>query len=286
MIRFASTDMVDTLKALWLTGFPGDDDYCDFYFKHHFSPEHCAVSVSDEGEVEAAVHFYRGRVRIDGTEHRLLFLYAVATFPEYRGRGKFSEICRFLADYGREAGIPLIALSTTPPSQSPCERLGMVPKIGMASVSIEFAAAGSPPPCEPCGFAEFAALRSAFLCCDFEITWPEDTLRYMYDELHTSGGVLKTTVHDRPCYAAYTLLDDELLIRETDCPPEAIETLVQAVGTHLHHQGKLTVYSRADTCLPLESPLSREVFCYAHIWFLDESLDRPDACWYINLTAE
>ena len=286
MIQFASNAMMDELKTLWLEGFEGDDEYCAFFFKHYFSCENCVVHTNDRGEVEAAVYIFRGKVNISGREHAVLFLYAVATFRKYRNMGKFSAICSFLADYCRENSRGIIALSTTPPSRSPCEKLGMLPKINMGAVSVVLDRAVNAYPCEQCGYAEFAAMRKAFLDRDFDICWPDETLKYMHSEMQTSGDIVKTVINNSTYYAAYTRLEDELLIRETNCPPDDMPAMIDSVCAYIHYQGKITIYTRADTVLALKNTISQEVFCYAHMWFIDETLDIPNASWYINLTAE
>lgn len=286
MIQFASNAMIDELKALWLEGFEGDDEYCSFFFKNYFSCENCVVHTNDRGEVESAVHIFRGKVNISGKEHTVVFLYAVATFRKYRKMGKFSAICSFLADYCRENGIGIIALSTTPPSRSPCEKLGMRPGINMGAVSMMLNRVVNAYSCEKCGYGEFAAMRNAFVGRDFEIYWPDETLKYMYSEMQTSGDIVKIVMNDHTYYAAYTRLEDELLIRETNCPSDDMSAMVDSVCAHIHYQGKITIYTKAGTVLSIENAISQEVFCYAHMWFIDETLDIPNADWYINLTAE
>lgn len=286
MIRFASPSMITELKALWLECFPGDDEYCDFFFDHYFSPETCVVHAGEGGEVEAAAYIFRGKVKIAGRTETVLFLYAGATFKKYRKMGKCSAICRWIADYCRENGIGIIALSTSPSSLSLCEKSGMIPMANMASATVVREKITDALSCVKCDYSAFAQMRSAYLSEDFAIDWTEETLRYMHAEMQTSGDIVRCMIGGSTCYAAYTLLEDELLIRETNCPPADMSALVDAVCAYAGWQGKVTVYTKADAepCLP--DAVSRDVFCYAHMWFVDESLAVPGAKWYINLTAE
>lgn len=82
MIKFASENMINELKSLWVECFEGDGAYCDFFFENYFSCENCVVSVNDNDEVEAAAYIFRGEVRVEGKVHSVVFLYAGATFKK------------------------------------------------------------------------------------------------------------------------------------------------------------------------------------------------------------
>ncbi|MBE6612702.1 MAG: GNAT family N-acetyltransferase [Ruminococcaceae bacterium] len=286
MIRFADESMIHELKALWLECFPGDDDYCAFFFDRYFTGDTCVVHTNDGGEVEAAAYIFRGEVTVAGKRESVYFLYAGATFKKYRKMGKCSAICRWIADYCRENGVGIISLSTSPSSLSLCEKSGMVPMVSMRATVTAVSELAGALSCEDCGYEEFAAMRRRFLAGEFEIDWTADTLRYMYDEMHVGGGIVKISIGGRDCYAAYTCLEDGLLIRETDCPADNMDALVRAVAAHIGYTGKVTLYTKPDIIPRLSVTASQEEFCYAHLWFVDESLNAPDAGWYINLTAE
>lgn len=78
---------VPQLRRLWKTAFGDTDEYLDAFFRTAFSSERsfCAFS----GDTLAAMLFWFD-VSCDG--QKLAYLYAVATAPEFRGRG----ICRTL----------------------------------------------------------------------------------------------------------------------------------------------------------------------------------------------
>ena len=229
MIQFAAPSMIEELKALWLECFPGDEEYCSFFFERYFSPDSCVVHTGDNGEVEAAAYIFRGSVRVGDREETVLFLYAGATFKKYRKMGKCSAICRWIADYCRKNGIGIIVLSVSPSSQSLCEKSGMIPMANMASATVVRENISGALPCEKCDYPSFAQMRGEYLSGDFEISWTQDTLRYMYEEMQTSGDIVGCTIGGERFYAAYTVLEDELLIRETNCPSEALSALVDAV---------------------------------------------------------
>lgn len=287
MIKFASDTMITELKELWLECFEGDDEYCDFFFENYFSCKNCVVHTNDDNdEVEAAAYIFRGEVKINSAVHTVLFLYAGATFKKHRKSGKCSAICQFIADYCKENNIGIIALSTSASSLSLCEKSGMIPNINMRSANFMIDNIIEAPHCQKCSYPEFADMRNQFLNNDFEIYWTDETLKYMYTEIQTSGDIVKTTINNNIYYAAYTVFENELLIRETNCPPDNMYDMINSICAYINYKGKVTVYTNAETELNLKNITSQETFCYAHIWFIDETLNLSDAKWYINLTAE
>lgn len=286
MIKFASENMINELKSLWVECFEGDGAYCDFFFENYFSCENCVVSVNDNDEVEAAAYIFRGEVRVEGKVHSVVFLYAGATFKKYRKSGKCSAICSFAADYCRNSGIDIIALSTSASSLSLCEKGGMVPAVYMRAAHINSDKSVRTYPCVKCGYEEFADMRKDFLSNDFDIYWTGETLKYMYAEMQTSGDIVKTVIGGSTYYAAFTVFDDELLIRETNCPRENIAEMANSVCGYAHYSGKITVYTKSGAPLDIAGGTADECFCYAHMQFINAQLNIPDAQWYINLTAE
>ena len=286
MVRFASNDMIDELKNLWCECFEGDDEYCRFFFEHYFSCENCVVFTNDHGEVEAAVHMFRGAVTIGGKPQQVLFLYAGATFAQHRKKGRLTALLGYIEAYCREQGIGIVSASLEETSRPVCEKNGMRPVVNMRAASMVRNRAEYTYPCEECGYDEFALMRNEYLNREFNIYWTEKSLRYMHAEMKTSGDIVKVFIDDCVCYAAYTCLEDELLIRETNCPAKDMSALVDSLCAHIGYKGKVTVYTRADTILRPEDAISQDTFCYAHIWFIDETLDVEAAEWYINLTAE
>lgn len=278
--------MTTELKSLWNECFEGDEEYCDFFFENYFSCKNCVVHTNDNDEVEAAAYIFRGEVKISGKVYSVIFLYAGATFKKYRKTGKCSAICKFIADYCRSNNIDIIALSTSANSLSLCEKGGMVPAAYMRSVSINSDKSAKAYPCEKCGYGEFSAMRKNFLSNDFDIYWTDETLKYMHAEMQTSGDIVKAAIDGNTYYAAYTVFDDELLIRETNCPTDRIIEMANSVCRFAHYSGKITVYSKDNTVFDTAANTASERFCYAHMLFINADLNIPNAEWYINLTAE
>ena len=83
-IRFAKKEMIPQIKEIWHRCFGDEEDYMEFYFTHRFTEENMLVCMEDKKPV-AMTTFLRAYL-VTG-EGEIPVYYAVATRPEYRGRG-------------------------------------------------------------------------------------------------------------------------------------------------------------------------------------------------------
>ncbi len=89
----------EALKSLWKTAFGDGDDYIDSFFENLWQPEN-AVVAEVGGEVVSAMYvlpeialFPYRRKTLSGA-----YTYALATLPEYRGRGIGTAVCKAAND--------------------------------------------------------------------------------------------------------------------------------------------------------------------------------------------
>lgn len=94
---------VPGLKALWALCFGDDPGYIDRYFEDLFLPEYMAVCA--DGPVPVSmVAFLPCTLRAPAGDAPCAYLYAMATHPQYQGRGLGQALLRFAHSYGREQG--------------------------------------------------------------------------------------------------------------------------------------------------------------------------------------
>ena len=94
---------VPGLKALWALCFGDDPGYIDRYFEDLFLPEYMAVCA--DGPVPVSmVAFLPFTLRAPAGDAPCAYLYAMATHPQYQGRGLGQALLRFAHSYGREQG--------------------------------------------------------------------------------------------------------------------------------------------------------------------------------------
>ena len=211
MLDFARREDRRALEALWLACFGGPQEYLDFYYEKRFVPGETLVWRENGRPVSMMTLM---NVTLAGSPGA--YVYAVATLPEFRGRGLMRRLDGFAQEVCRRRGLSFTALV---PAERPLfamyEKLGYragfflwegeIPASGPAGGSVS-----------PCGFAEFSRLRAAYLArFPGAVVHPPRELRYIYDELTAfSGGVYRVCGRET-CYAACSVLEDRTLwVRE------------------------------------------------------------------------
>lgn len=89
-IEFGLPHRIPGLKALWKAAFGDTDAFIDGFFSTAYDPSRCRC-VTVEGNVAAALYWFD----VSCVGRRMAYIYAVATSPEYRGRGL---CCALMAD--------------------------------------------------------------------------------------------------------------------------------------------------------------------------------------------
>ena len=154
MFDFARPEDVDALKDLWLSCFGGPREYVDFYYSRRFLPEDTLVWREGGRPVSMMTLM---RVRQAGEDGA--YVYAVATSPEYRGRGLMTRLDAWSREVLEQRGAKFSALVPAGPELFPMyQGLGYraaypvwVREVRRAAkVPVEFT---------PCTYEEFRELR-------------------------------------------------------------------------------------------------------------------------------
>ena len=99
-LRIAHSADVPTLKALWALCFGDEASYIDRFFEDLFLPEHMVVYADGDTPV-SMVAFLPCTLRTPAGDFPCAYLYAMATHPQYQGRGLGQQLLRFAYDYAR-----------------------------------------------------------------------------------------------------------------------------------------------------------------------------------------
>ena len=104
VIRTAAPGMERELRCLWQTCFGEPARPVNLYLRNVFRPENCLVSLCGD-RVASALHLLPCRIQLpDGKTAPAHYVYAVATFPEFRGRGLVLELLHEAERYGASRG--------------------------------------------------------------------------------------------------------------------------------------------------------------------------------------
>ncbi len=98
-IRPAGKGDIDRQKKIWKLCFGDDDAYIDFYFASRYREDNILLMLLNEKIVSMLTIIPVEVVTADGRTFPSAMLYAVATHPEYRGRGFASRLMDFCDRY-------------------------------------------------------------------------------------------------------------------------------------------------------------------------------------------
>jgi len=115
MIRFITSSDFSQISHIWQTCFGDGEDYVRLFWDHCF-PLCRGLAYEWDGRLAAMAFLLPGALALRGESHPAAYVYAVATLPEYRGRGIAAALTRRAADFVREEGGA--ALCLLPASES------------------------------------------------------------------------------------------------------------------------------------------------------------------------
>ena len=171
-IDYPAGDHIPELRGLWKTAFGDGDAFLDRFFSTAFSRGRCRV-LTVEGKIAAALYWFDCRWE----DKPLAYLYAVATAPEFRGRG----LCRALMDDThrllKEQGyIGTVLVPGEPGLFAMYEKMGYRVLSGMDTLTCR---AGQPPAAvQKVDAGQYAAARRRYLPAQ-GIVQEEENLRFL-----------------------------------------------------------------------------------------------------------
>lgn len=188
------------LKALWQLAFGDPDEAIEVFFTTAFAPERCRCIRIGE---KAAAALYWLDCEYGG--QKMAYLYAVATHPEFRGRG----LCRMLMEdtHGVLAERGYAAAVLYPAGESLRRMYSKMGYRDATTVSEFVCTAGTALPVRKIGTEEYTALRRTFLP-EGGVRQEGTSLSYLasYCDFYTGDDFLLATVS-----GGETLIGVELL---------------------------------------------------------------------------
>lgn len=95
MIKKANQSMVPDLKRIWKECFHDEDWYIDFYYENRFPQVSTFVYLIDEQAVSMLTLIECEVVKGKNTK-KACYIYAVATLPQYQGKGYAKELIQYV----------------------------------------------------------------------------------------------------------------------------------------------------------------------------------------------
>lgn len=266
-IVFANEKDIAQIKLIWQTCFGDGEDYIRFYLAHRFEVENMLV-IHEDGKPVSMATFLPALLKQGEEWAPVRYVYAVATLPEYRGKGYASRILKYASEKYKE---PLILQPEGEELERFYEKLGFVNAFEKKSWEItasgdeKFSAGGasatelpdaesdlqaasydnsdaknSTPAQKDSGevtLAEYKEIRDAYFDRENYVSWDEDAITYVLLENDFCGGrVLKIEEN----ILLYRLEKNTLRVVETTLEGEALQSQIQKLLSS--HQVPKAVY--------------------------------------------
>lgn len=108
VIRHPDVRDIQALQNIWGTAFGSDD--APLFFNRYFKPESCITVYCGGIPASAGYYYHAGNLICNEKRTPCAMIYAVATLPEFRGRGFGAAVVEKLIAAARSAGYPIVAL--------------------------------------------------------------------------------------------------------------------------------------------------------------------------------
>lgn len=108
-IRFPLESDYEKLKALWNTAFDDSKESLDYFFKNTISPER-VLAVFEDGKPVSALYMLESEIIKDNKAYSAYYIYAVCTYPDFRGKGLMKSLFEELFKVAKSRNIDYLFL--------------------------------------------------------------------------------------------------------------------------------------------------------------------------------
>ena len=266
-IRLLTMDDAAEAAKLWSLVFGDEESVVLAFFRLFAHQKGFGACAEADGNIVAAAYCPRETDYIapDGSVHRGVYLYAVATHPEHRKQKLAQRVCNLLKDTAREQGTDFLFTRPSEDSLYPWyeEHIGAVPVLGGEQLEFERTEAVALP-CAPLTAEEYGKQRTQHLA---GLPHVRHSSRWMEWEsvLHSAygGGCVQIAGHIADYYSdahSGMLQVNELLPHPTR---EQAQSLCAALMTYtgtsrcscmVHGSGRYVSAAAKSGVLPEDNP--------------------------------
>ena len=234
MIGFANYNDIDELKLLWSICFSDTQEFIDNYFDSLFEP--CDVIVAREnGKIVSMATIHKVEYVEKDRSKPCGYVYAVATRPEYRGKGYFKKVMSFAKKEAKKRGfIGLVTVPATQELDKLYKKIGYktVSKFSLFQMSGEFARARVRYPLTKCGREEFINMRQDYLNTHKSyIKLDEKQLGFVYDYVGAKN-ILTAEIGGVKKYVVCEKNDDLIVVKEHNFTQSEMPLIGRSIGAH------------------------------------------------------
>lgn len=182
MIRFATSNDRQAVKALWKSAFHDDDKFIDFYLDNCFETNDCLLYIQ-KGELSSMLFLIECQIE----NHFGKYIYAACTAKKFRRKGHMSELLKhIISSVGTENDF-LCLVPATEKLYDYYSKFGFVNYFYNSIVEIENKNSDNNQNGEDLSFSDFVKLRNRFFG-EKIVNWSDKALKYAFDENLFNGG--------------------------------------------------------------------------------------------------
>lgn len=180
----------EAIRDIWKQSFGDEDDYISFYLEHRMTEENMLI-IKQEGKAVSMASFLPVQYLHEGTYIDSCYVYAVATLPEYRGRGFAARIMEFAEELYEQ---PLLLAPADESLISYYEKLGFQRAFphtrqqftsGVQALEVREKSAFS---MEEVTAEEYTRIRDYKCAREGYVRWDEQSVQYAMELCANGGG--------------------------------------------------------------------------------------------------
>lgn len=218
MVELATKRDINQLKYIWKICFKDDDQYIDYYFDNFFYEKNVFV-YRDRLKAVAMVTMIKTKLNIKNQKLNASYLYAVATLPEYQGKGIMKKLENAVCEYSKKNNINVCVL--VPQTES---LFNLYTKIGYKKFFyLSHKKYETNKKCNfnlnitDCSFDDFSLFRNEFLNkFDVSISHYDYTLNFIYKDLKNNGcDIIQLNYNNKSGYLVVFKKNDDLYLIES-----------------------------------------------------------------------
>lgn len=227
----------EQIRNIWETCFGDEEDYICFYLDHRMTEDNMLV-IYEDGKAVSMASFLPAQYMHQEAYQDVRYVYAVATLPEYRGRGLAGKILKFAQNLYEE---PLLLAPAEESLLAYYEKLGFQRAFPESRESIggvqalELTTEEAELSClEAITAAEYVKLRDQKCEGEGYVRWDEEAVQYAMELCASCGGGAVAVIRERDevreeqtpeaekDILMYEKDEDKLYIWETSLSKEAL----------------------------------------------------------------
>ena len=205
--------LIPSLRDLWKKAFGDEDDFLDIFYNTAYAPDRCRC-VAEDGKVQAVLYWFD--CELEGK--KLAYIYAVATDPDYRGKGLCKMVMEDTMEVLRDRGYAGAVL--LPQEEWLINRYAGMGFTPCTTVTEKWCRAGEAVPVRKIDVSEYAALRRKLL--------PGGGIIQEGENLVFLGEL--TALYAGETFIAAVSAEEELWCPEVLGDPNALPGLVKTLG--------------------------------------------------------